>query len=331
MIQWPIQIKQNKYTKWYEQIIANAQLRNFPLSRWMHLKQFPNLYTEVHHIVPRSLSGSNSKDNLVRLTCREHFVCHWLLTKMVEGEYRTKMIYALHFLKGNNRKTRYSTKITSRVYEQIRLRVIETNRKNNTGKKRTVETRKRISDSLKGKMSWDKLFSPEEAAIRKAKRSEETRKRLTGNKPSPETIAKISLANKGRTAPNKGIPATEEQRKNTSTAQLARLNALRKAGLPMPNTGRIVSNETRKKMSIALTGRVQTDEHRLKNSIANSGENNGMFGRKHSDNAKKIQSEKAKLRIKQECIYCKKLVDPSNYTRWHGDNCKEKSIKCQTT
>jgi hypothetical protein len=39
-------------------------------------------YSENHHIVPRSLEGSNSSDNVVRLTAREHFLCHWLLTKM---------------------------------------------------------------------------------------------------------------------------------------------------------------------------------------------------------------------------------------------------------
>lgn len=39
-------------------------------------------YTEVHHILPRSLGGDNSKKNLVRLTAREHFICHLLLTRI---------------------------------------------------------------------------------------------------------------------------------------------------------------------------------------------------------------------------------------------------------
>lgn len=39
-------------------------------------------YTEVHHIVPRSLGGADTADNLVRLTPREHFLAHWLLFKM---------------------------------------------------------------------------------------------------------------------------------------------------------------------------------------------------------------------------------------------------------
>lgn len=39
-------------------------------------------YTEVHHIVPKCMGGSNDKSNLVRLTAREHYLAHRLLTKI---------------------------------------------------------------------------------------------------------------------------------------------------------------------------------------------------------------------------------------------------------
>lgn len=39
-------------------------------------------YYEVHHILPRSLGGKNNSENLVRLTPKEHYTCHLLLTKM---------------------------------------------------------------------------------------------------------------------------------------------------------------------------------------------------------------------------------------------------------
>lgn len=41
-----------------------------------------NGYTECHHILPKSLGGTDHKTNLVHLTAREHFICHLLLTKM---------------------------------------------------------------------------------------------------------------------------------------------------------------------------------------------------------------------------------------------------------
>lgn len=39
-------------------------------------------YTETHHIIPRCLLLDDSKGNLVTLTAREHFIAHWLLTKI---------------------------------------------------------------------------------------------------------------------------------------------------------------------------------------------------------------------------------------------------------
>ena len=97
--------KDNKYTKRYSLITVTAKLRETPG------------YTEKHHIIPQSLGGTNNKENLVYLTAREHFICHWLLVKMVEGDARGKMLYALQGMKAENKyQDRYHTKITARVY-----------------------------------------------------------------------------------------------------------------------------------------------------------------------------------------------------------------------
>lgn len=50
---------------------------------------------ERHHIVPRSLGGSNEKSNIVCLTYREHFLAHWLLIKILTGDDLKKMQHAL--------------------------------------------------------------------------------------------------------------------------------------------------------------------------------------------------------------------------------------------
>lgn len=42
----------------------------------------PNGYTEIHHIIPRCLGGSNNKNNLIELTAKEHYIAHLLLTKI---------------------------------------------------------------------------------------------------------------------------------------------------------------------------------------------------------------------------------------------------------
>jgi hypothetical protein len=95
----------NKYTRKYFQIIDNAKLR--VLSK--------DLYTEKHHIIPKSLNGSNDKDNLIILTAKEHFICHLLLTKMVEGNYKRSMSYALWGMV--NQKNNNQERVTGRSYE----------------------------------------------------------------------------------------------------------------------------------------------------------------------------------------------------------------------
>lgn len=99
----------NKYTNWYYAIINRSRINE------MHD------YTEKHHIIPKSLGGDNTEKNLVNLTAREHFICHWLLTKMTSDTARKKMIYALRMMRAQNQNLkRYNTKITARVYEKIK-------------------------------------------------------------------------------------------------------------------------------------------------------------------------------------------------------------------
>ena len=39
-------------------------------------------YCEKHHIIPKCLGGDDSKENITKLTYREHFIVHLLLTKI---------------------------------------------------------------------------------------------------------------------------------------------------------------------------------------------------------------------------------------------------------
>ena len=100
----------NKYNKWYNQIIDRAKGRVLkpPFER--------------HHIKPRSLGGTDDRENIAFITPREHFICHWLLIKMTTGEDHYKMLNALRMMRAENPgQKRYQTKITSRVYESIKL------------------------------------------------------------------------------------------------------------------------------------------------------------------------------------------------------------------
>lgn len=69
------------YQKIYDAIIANRKANKY------------DGYTELHHILPKSLGGSNLPDNLVRLSAREHFICHVLLYKIHRN---ASMAYAMN-------------------------------------------------------------------------------------------------------------------------------------------------------------------------------------------------------------------------------------------
>jgi hypothetical protein len=71
-----------------------------------------DMYVEKHHITPKSLGGSNKHTNIVNLTAREHFICHILLTKFLEGQAKYKMLSAVTLM------NRLKDTINSKVYEQ---------------------------------------------------------------------------------------------------------------------------------------------------------------------------------------------------------------------
>ena len=84
----------NKYAKWYINIIEAR--RNRILEN--------TIYTETHHIIPKSVGGTDSNDNLVILTYREHFLCHWLLSKATKPEYKRKALSALSAMRRNSKQ-----------------------------------------------------------------------------------------------------------------------------------------------------------------------------------------------------------------------------------
>ena len=110
----------NKYSRWYKRIICNASMRNI------------SGYYEKHHIKPKSLGGSNSKNNLVKLTAKEHFLCHYLLTFCTRDQYKPKMIRAFMMMKSSS--TNQDRYFNSRFYEKIRIEYSLIQSKTMTGK-----------------------------------------------------------------------------------------------------------------------------------------------------------------------------------------------------
>lgn len=132
-------------------------------------------YFETHHILPKSIFpeyGNLKKHpwNGVRLTPREHFVCHWLLTKMFSNTRKIKQMQKA--FAGLTMQNEHQARIlTGKQYEIIRNNVSAAHKGRtpwNKGKKsnpRSLEQKEYMSMTMKehwkntqhprkGKPSW---------------------------------------------------------------------------------------------------------------------------------------------------------------------------------
>jgi hypothetical protein len=226
----------NKYTKWYQTITQNGKQERLP-------------GYERHHIVPRSLGGTDDKENITFITAREHFVCHWLLIKIYPvGEAHWKMLNALRMMRAENpNQKRYNTKITSRVYAKLKeeYALLQSEKHKGSGngmygKNHTQEAKRRISEANTGRIQPPEEKAKQVAAITGRKRdpftsewkenlsknhrskqpgfdgtlSEETkqkmRERAIGRKQDPETIKKKADAIRGSKREKQLCPHCEQ-------------------------------------------------------------------------------------------------------------------------
>ena len=169
---------QNKYYQWYQNLINKAKTRTLDNT----------VYQEKHHIVPKSFGGSDSQDNLVSLTMREHYVAHLLLSKSYEGEVKRKMMYALWIMLLQEKDK------GSRVYEMYRQNYINVSLKTH---KHTDEMKHKISVGVTGvkKTITEKLKNDWEE---RKTRMVGSGNPMFGRKQSEETKRKIAEKAKNR-------------------------------------------------------------------------------------------------------------------------------------
>jgi hypothetical protein len=178
---------ENKYKKWYLNLISSRKSRVLD----------KNTYYEKHHILPKSLGGDNSKDNLIYLTSKEHFVAHLLLIKMYTGPEHYKMKHAFSMMLIKSLKNDKRIVRTSNQYKKLRQ-----------------EVGRRFGIANKGRIPWNKGIKREEA-VKQA----------------------VSLANKGKTPWNKGITRSDadvqKMKEGWKIRQELGLNNITK-GVPLP-------------------------------------------------------------------------------------------------
>lgn len=202
------------YTKIYNNLINRAKDRLL------------EGYVEKHHIVPKCIGGADTRDNLVQLTAREHFIAHYLLAKMYPD---TGLPHALWRMANNGRSVCSKTyEIARKLHAKRISEDTEANMRRGSpgqangmyGKTHSASAIARIKEAnnikvecphcgLNGTNSIMKRWhfdncklSPNYVAPPKMKR----------RKATEETKQKISNAHKGKDSPLKGRP----QKKDTT-------------------------------------------------------------------------------------------------------------------
>jgi len=202
----------NKYTNWYYNIITNAQARTLP----------KEIYVEKHHIIPKSLGGSDSIDNLVRLTAREHFICHWLLYKMVSSTNKSKMANAWFRMCQINK---FQKRYTSRNFELARIAFS----KNNPFKS------DKVIELVKERMTSNNPMKNPEIAIKVSTKNKGKRvgknNTFYGKKHSVESIERMSKTHTGKTMSKEAIQSRLDTIAKNNKPRILKLVTCPRCGL----------------------------------------------------------------------------------------------------
>jgi len=103
---------------------------------------------ETHHILPKSLGGPNTKDNLIKLTLREHFIAHLLLTKMYQGVAKRKMYFAFYRLSNRHKIT------NGRFYQNSKLQAKKYLSEIHSGKTISKAHKQAIKEKCRGMVGY---------------------------------------------------------------------------------------------------------------------------------------------------------------------------------
>ena len=186
------------YEKIYNQIIERGRVRKL------------EGYIERHHIIPKCLGGTNDSENIVKLTAKEHFICHKLLTEIYPNE--TVLHYAVRMMA--NMKDMYGRtyNVGACEYQRLKENIVvseETRKKSSESKQgipKSAAHRKKLSESAIGRVGyWKNKHHSNDHRINLSKsregytHSEETKQKIgksgIGKIISKSTREKLKISN----------------------------------------------------------------------------------------------------------------------------------------
>lgn len=224
----------------------------------LNLQKHQGIYLESHHIIPRCIGGNNDNNNLVNLPPKEHFICHLLLPKCYNKNSKEYKKLINALFAISILNTKYMHR------KKLNSKKYEKIRKSlcwiRKGNKLPQSQKNNISKSLKGRIPWNKGLNINNSIIMK------------------NIGEKVSKINKGKIVSLETRKKISNSRKNSD--KVRGINNIW-YGTHGPMYNKKHSIETRLKMS----------QNRKK-------EKNAFYGKKHTLEAKKSNSEKVKLKWK---------------------------------
>lgn len=162
------------YNKLYKSIIDKHGSINKP----------KGIYTERHHILPKSLGGDNDVTNLIYVTAKVHFILHRLLVKIHPSSNKLKFAFwaMCNQLSGDVNRT---YKVTSSVFEQAKVAFAKANSQIHKGKKMPKDYCEALSKRMIGNTINPKGINNHLYGVQ---RSEETKKKISQTKKSNYTL-----------------------------------------------------------------------------------------------------------------------------------------------
>lgn len=267
------------YKKIYDALVDKAKPRGLDKSQHEG-------YFEIHHIVPRSMGGTNADENLVMFTAREHFIAHMLLWKAYPNE--SSLFYAAMMM--SNRFTDRK----SRLYESMKQILAA----------KMSERRKGKYKDLTGQ-KFGKLRVIELARLQLISEDDESKGRraiwaclcdcgneheviggslTSGNTKSCGCLpVELGKARSGENSPMWGRKHTEETKEKFKLRRVLR-------GPENPMWGRAWTDEQREAASSRLKGTKWTEARRAA-AVFPVGEDHSFFGKNHTEETRKKISQ----------------------------------------
>lgn len=256
-----------------ENILISKPHNKHYLNRYLKfIKAFSNQIsikgeTEAHHICPKSLDlfpeykcFKINPWNKINLTYRQHFIAHYILSKIYPDSKQIYAFWAMCNKQSPNNTRNY--KVNSKIFESTKKLVSEKISQNNKNRKNPTKS--------KQKLNMVSCYDSNKNYTEVTRQEFNNRNDLYG-------VNKFM---------DRSYMQTEEYKNSIRGKHKNKIHIL---------------NES--------TG----DKKFILESNFNKFKNLGYI--------KKLVTYNRKEYLK-ECPFCNKTIDPSNYARWHGDNCK---------